>query len=146
MGNAATVQEIYEAFGRGDVPAILERLADDVAWEAWPDDTSAQRAGIPWLAERRGPAEVGQFFESLAGLEIHAFEPHTMLETGDRVAAQIAIDATARETGRRFRDEEIHLWVFDADGRVAEFRHYVDTGKHLEAVGAADPQRRAFAR
>jgi ketosteroid isomerase-like protein len=28
-----TVQGIYQAFGSGDVPAILERLAEDVAWE-----------------------------------------------------------------------------------------------------------------
>ena len=29
----STVQEIYSAFGQGDVPAILARLADDVVWE-----------------------------------------------------------------------------------------------------------------
>ena len=29
-GNLATVAAIYEAFGRGDVPAILEKLTDDI--------------------------------------------------------------------------------------------------------------------
>ena len=28
--NVATVQEIYEAFGRGDVELILSKLSDDV--------------------------------------------------------------------------------------------------------------------
>ena len=137
MGNAATVQGIYQAFRQGDIPAILDRLADDVAWDAWPDDTSAQGAGIPWLAERRGRDEVGGFFESLAALEFHSFAPTAIVANGQRVVAQIAVDVSVLETGNRFRDEEIHVWVFDDEGRVTEFRHYVDTGKHLAAVSAA---------
>jgi ketosteroid isomerase-like protein len=35
MGNLETVQKVYEAFGRGDVPAILDELADDVRWDVW---------------------------------------------------------------------------------------------------------------
>ena len=50
---AATVAEIYAAFGRGDVPAILDQLADDVAWEDWPAN-DAQRAGVRHLLPRRG--------------------------------------------------------------------------------------------
>jgi len=30
--NVKTVQSVYEAFGRGDVSAILEVLTDDVDW------------------------------------------------------------------------------------------------------------------
>ena len=33
MSNTDTVREIYEAFGRGDVAAILDRLDDAVEWE-----------------------------------------------------------------------------------------------------------------
>ena len=137
MDNAATVQGIYEAFGRGDIPAILERLSDDVAWDAWPEETSGQRAGIPWLLERRGRDQVGEFFQTLGALEFHRFEPHTIIADGDRVVALIATDVAVRETGRRFSDDELHLWVFDDGGRVSEFRHYVDTGKHVEAAVAA---------
>ncbi len=35
MSNLGTTQAIYEAFGRGDIPFILDQLADDVAWEQW---------------------------------------------------------------------------------------------------------------
>src|SRR4051794_17211919 len=59
--NAATVAGIYAAFGRGDVPAIVGRLAEDVAWDDWADNF-AQRAGVPDLVPRRGPAEVEAFF------------------------------------------------------------------------------------
>ena len=134
MSNAATVQGIYEAFWRGDVPAILDKLSDDVAWDAWPDETTAQRAGIPWLLERHGRDEAGAFFQTLGALEFHRFEPYAIVADGNRVIAQIAVDVEVRETGRRFTDDELHLWVFDDDGRVSEFRHYVDTGKHVEAA------------
>lgn len=33
MAPIETVQQIYAAFGRGDVPFILSQLADDVEWE-----------------------------------------------------------------------------------------------------------------
>lgn len=33
MDNKQIVQTIYAAFGRGDIPAILEQLDDNVDWE-----------------------------------------------------------------------------------------------------------------
>ena len=33
MNHIETVQKIYEAFGKGDVPAILGHLSDDADWE-----------------------------------------------------------------------------------------------------------------
>jgi ketosteroid isomerase-like protein len=53
-----TVQQIYAAFGRGDIPAILAALDDDVKWESW-EDNSAQRAGVPWL--RGGSGKEGLY-------------------------------------------------------------------------------------
>jgi ketosteroid isomerase-like protein len=39
-------------------------------------------------------------------------------------------------TGQRLRDVDVHPWSFGPDGRVTEFRHFVDSVKHVEAVGA----------
>jgi hypothetical protein len=136
MSNIETVQEIYAAFGRGDVPAILGRLADDVRWDHWPDGSGAQRHGVPWLAERTGREDVAGFFAALSALDIHEFAPHTFLEGDGMVAAINAFDATVIATGTRFRDVDVHLWSFGADGRVTEFRHVVDTVKHVEAATA----------
>ena len=79
MTNTATVQAIYEAFGKGDVPAILEQLAEDVAWEHWLGGNSAADAGIAYLTPRSGRDGVAQFFAALHGLEFHGFEPHAFL-------------------------------------------------------------------
>jgi ketosteroid isomerase-like protein len=135
QANAAVVQEIYDAFGRGDVPAILERLAPDVSWERWEHGNGGQDAGVPWLAERHGRDDVAEFFAGLGALEFHAFAPVAMLSGDDHVAAIIELDATVLATGRRLRDREIHVWRFGADGLVTEFRHHVDTAKHAAAAG-----------
>jgi ketosteroid isomerase-like protein len=136
MSNRATVEANYQAFGRGDVPAILATLDDDVRWDHWPNGNSAQDAGLPWLAERTGPEAVGEFFASLGALEFHVFEPIGMLEGDGRVAALISVDVTVVATGRRFQDEEIHLWTFGPEGKVTEFRHHGDTGKQIAAAAA----------
>lgn len=72
--NAACAADIYAAFGRGDVPAILDALADDVLWDAdWPTDYPS-RDGIPHLAPRRGPAEVAEFFALVSAWTLHDFQ------------------------------------------------------------------------
>jgi uncharacterized protein len=137
MSNQETVQQIYAAFGRGDVPAILERLAPDVRWDHWPDGSGGQRHGVPWLEERTGPEEVAEFFAALAALDIHRFEPTALIGDAEHVAALIDIELTVLATGERFRDAEVHVWTFDPGGRVSEFRHVVDTVKHVEASAGA---------
>lgn len=121
-----TVQSIYAAFGRGDVPAILERLAPDIEWEH-----DAVDHGVAYLRPRRGRDEVVGFFGDLAaGVEIAVFEPLSFLVGGEQVAVPIRFECTLRRNGRRVRDLEIHLWTFGAHGRVARFRHLLDTHQH----------------
>ena len=43
--NLKTLQEIYAAFGRGDAPAILARVSEDVVWDFRVDHPVA-----PWQA------------------------------------------------------------------------------------------------
>lgn len=71
-----TVKAIYEAFGRGDVATILDKLDDAVEWE-----TTVPVSDVPWLQSRRGKANVVGFFESIAPLKISRFEPHTTSTT-----------------------------------------------------------------
>jgi uncharacterized protein len=124
MSALDTVQEIYAAFGRGDVPTVLEHLADDVAWEQW-EDNHAQRAGVRHLVERNSPAGVGEFFDAVAGLGVRGFEVLDMMAGEDQVAVEVRIET------ERFTDEELHLWTVGPDGKVTRMRHYVDTAKHI---------------
>jgi uncharacterized protein len=135
MSNAQTVQGLYEAFGRGDIAAIMEQVADAVEWEQWADSNSGQEAGVPWLLRRSGKQGVADFFQAVAdNLEFHSFQPNNILEGGNQVAATVTFDATVKNAGERLRDEELHLWTFDDAGKIVGLRHYVDTLKHIRAV------------
>lgn len=127
MGNIETVNEIYEAFGRGDVPAILERLHPEVAWEAWADN-HGQRAGVPHLLPRAGREGVAEFFGVVGQMHVRDFRVLDLLGGERQVAAEVVIETDT------FRDEELHLWTFDPDGMVVRMRHYVDTAKHIAAA------------
>lgn len=124
-----TVEAIYAAFGRGDIPTILSALREDVKWEH-----DAADHGIPWLTPRQGRAAVGAFFEALRALDIRRFEPRRILTDGSMVVAVIHVEVGVRATGRSFNDVELHLWTFDAQGKVARFRHVVDTHQHWLAA------------
>ncbi|MEJ2862149.1 nuclear transport factor 2 family protein [Actinomycetospora flava] len=132
----AVVGAIYEAFGRGDVAAILERLAPDVAWDVWPDNF-AQRADVPHLRPRRGREEVAAFFGVVAEQTLHDFSVQGLVADGITVVAIARVDF-GTPNGGRYADEELHLWTLGDDGLVHAFRHYADTAKHIAAVGGED--------
>jgi ketosteroid isomerase-like protein len=133
MSNLATVRSIYEAFGKGDVPAILEQLAEDIEWESWADNFSV-RAGVAWMTLRSGRQNVAQFFEVVGKFEIVDIQVLNFLEGGNQVAVEFVIEARLPGWGgRSFRDEEMHLWTFDDSGKVTRLRHYTDTAKQIAA-------------
>jgi ketosteroid isomerase-like protein len=131
--HAAVVAGIYEAFGRADIDALLAPLADDISWDADWADSFAHRARIDMLAPRRGKAAVAEFFATLATYEVHDFKVLDLLASDRQVAVQVVIEVSYPHGGR-YRDEEVHLWTFDADGTIVALRHYVDTAKHIAAA------------
>jgi ketosteroid isomerase-like protein len=130
MTNSEIVSRIYDAFGRGDVPAILARLAPDVEWEYGEASTD-----VPWLRPRRGRDAVPGFFEALASeLAISRFAVTRLLSDDDCVVALVDLDASVRTTGRAIREvDEVHIW-FLRDGLVTRFRHRADTHQHWRAL------------
>ncbi|MEZ5100359.1 MAG: nuclear transport factor 2 family protein [Thermoleophilia bacterium] len=128
-----TVQAIYGAFARGDVPGILAHLADDVAWD---QDTPSW--GLPWYEPRAGRDQVPAFFEALlANVELARFEPRNLLAGGDQVAAVISISVVVK--GRQVDDLELHLWTFGDDGKVTRFAHVLDRHAQVAAWRGIDP-------
>jgi ketosteroid isomerase-like protein len=132
MSNLETVQAIYDAFGRGDVPAILEKLADDVAW-----DQDAPGYGVPIYEPGTGRDHAARFFQLLQDLEFHRFEPTNFLTGGNQVAVTINLEAEVKATGRTAEALEIHLWTFGDDGKVSRFFHAIDRHAFVLAYGLA---------
>lgn len=128
-GAVETVQEIYAAFGRQDIPAILDKMADDVRWEHDVVDH-----GSEILRPGTGPERVAQFFRTIGErLDITKFEVRNLLASGNQVAGVIDIELTDRASGQDLSDaSEVHLWTVE-DGKVTAFRHHVDTHRYVLA-------------
>jgi ketosteroid isomerase-like protein len=125
MSNIDTVKQIYSAFSRGEIPAILDKLDEQIEW-----DTEAAVAGVPWLQPRRGRANIAGFFASLAPLQFTHFEPHTFFESGNKVFVLVHIEATAHGKPYAIKNEG-HYWTFGPGGKVASYQHVTDTLTHL---------------
>lgn len=80
--NVRTVQTIYEAFGRGDVPTIVNTLADRFEWH------HRGAPAVPWGKPRTTKEDVVSFFRELdEAVEVLGFEVHDYLAHGDKVVA-----------------------------------------------------------
>jgi ketosteroid isomerase-like protein len=129
--NVQTVQSIYAAFGRGDVPAILGLVADDTHWSF-----NAINRSVPWYEPVTSRATLPKFFQSLAdNLDMHVFEPRRFFGSGDDVLSHVHIEYTVKQTGRRVVTEQIHWWTFNGEGRVARQLHFEDTAQVVAACG-----------
>lgn len=130
-----TVQAIYEAFGRGDVDAILDHLTDDVDWASEAESDIA-----PWHGVRRGKDQVPSFFEALAGsIEVTEFTPLTFASNETDVLVVIRFGFTVRENGSSGSMDLHHWWRF-RDGKVCFYRGTEHTALTAALLaGAAAP-------
>jgi uncharacterized protein len=128
--NVAVVQETYEAVGRGDIPALLDLLADDVEW------TFQGPSVIPFAGTRRGREGVAEFFSLVGGnLEFERFEPREFVAQGDTVVVLGFERSLVKPTGRTFEQEWAHVYKL-RDGKVARFLAIEDTAAHAVAFDA----------
>jgi ketosteroid isomerase-like protein len=81
MGEALNViQQAYEAFGRRDIPALSNLVADEVDWKF------VGPASLPHCSLRRNPAEVADSFAALDRVEeLTVFEPREFIEAGENI-------------------------------------------------------------
>jgi uncharacterized protein len=130
--NIATVKAIYDAFGRGDVEAILEQCTDDVDWAT---DSALEVA--PWHGAKHGKAEVPSFFAAIAETgPVNEFTPlsFTSNDDGD-VMVFIRYAFTVTATGKDVAMNLHHYWRF-RDAKVAYVRASEDTALVAAALSA----------
>jgi uncharacterized protein len=121
--NIQTVKNAYEAFGRGDVAAILDLVTDDVDWASEASTTDA-----PWWGVRKGKEQAGAFFEALGKtMEVEEFTPLAFAATDDGdVLTVVRYTARSRETGKA-ATMEIHHWFRFTNGKISRYRGTEDT-------------------
>jgi uncharacterized protein len=130
--NVRLIQELFEAFGRGDVKVILAALAGDVDWQG---PVSAHAGSLPWAGRRRGREQVADYFRQLAATSrSQPFEDLAFTAAGDRVVVEGRNRSTAVATGRPYE----HQWVMVftvSGGEIARFGHYYDPADITHALG-----------
>lgn len=128
--NIETVKAIYEAFGRGDVDAVLEQCTDDVDWA-----TDAAVAVAPWHGVKHGKAEVPSFFAGIAETgPVTEFTPLAFAGNADGdVLVFLRYAFTVTATGKDVATNLHHYFRF-RDGKVAYYRGSEDTALIASAL------------
>ena len=121
------VRTVYDAFGRGDIPAVIELLDPDVLW--------VETDGGPYGGIYRGPQAVLEGVFARIGEEWDGFvvDVERMLSEGDTVVGICTYRGTYRATGRPMVARVVHVWEM-RDGRAARFEQFVDTEQLNAAV------------
>ena len=120
--NIRIVKDIYDAVGRGDVDAILERVTDDVDWAA---EVAENAAPVAWTTHRQARRR-----QLLQGHQ-HQHRDHgvhTAQLRGRHDDVHLLVDWTFRPiaNGRQTSMTMHHYWQL-RDGKVVRFRGSEDS-------------------
>jgi ketosteroid isomerase-like protein len=126
--NVQIIRDVYAAFGRGDINAVLEQMHDDVVWKP----VTGAGPHVPTAGERHGKPSVAEFFRILSqSLTFDLFEPKEFVASGDRVVALGRYAATVK-SGRRFASDWAMVFTL-RNGQIATFQEFTDSA----AINAA---------
>ena len=129
--HVSLIRELYAAFGRGDIPAVLAAFDPQIEWRE-AESNPYQPSGAAWV----GPDAVLQnLFVRLGGdWDGFAVHPVAFHDAGDTVVVEARYSGTFQGTGRRFDAQVCHVWTLNA-GKVLRFQQYVDTAKLRDVMG-----------
>ena len=130
MTNAQRIHDIYAAFGRGDINAIIEATTEDVDWGLDAEMPAPAR----WLCVGRGRAKVLEYFKGVGEMmEFHAFVPKLVLGQGNDVLTLVEVEFTGRPTGKLVKSSEAMHFTFNDRGQITRYRLVADTAQLIRA-------------
>jgi ketosteroid isomerase-like protein len=119
MTNATNiVRAFYEAIDRGDAPAALGLMADDIEWNTmWH-----------YKVDGRGPQKVaeGLLAPLMAEWASFALTPSAYITEGRTVVSLGAFTGVHGGSGKSVNAAYAHVWDIDG-GKIQRFRQYIDT-------------------
>ena len=116
--NAAVVEAAYEAFGRGDIEAVLGMLDADVEWSV--------PMTVPHGGTFKGVDGVLSFFQGLGGKwDGLGLDVETVADIGPDQAVGI-VRASGTRTGGGAESYGTAMVFTIRDGKIARFREFVD--------------------
>ena len=119
--NAELLRSTYEAFGRGDIPAVMGVLDENIVWNT--------PAVLPHAMPVNGRDDVGAFFQKLASTwQDFNLEIDDYVASGERVC--VIGTAGGVLEGETASYGFVHAWTV-RDGVCLRFDEYVDASPEL---------------
>lgn len=131
MSGTELITSVYEAFGRGDVPAVLAAMDPRIYWHE-AESNPYMPSGEPWI----GPdAVLNNLFVKLGedwdGFSVHPVEFH---DSGAAVVVEGRYTGIHRGTGEALDAQFCHIWSI-SNGKITKFQQYADTAQFQRAMG-----------
>ena len=124
------VKHLYEAFAKGDVPAVLASFDPKVEWKEADSFLYADRN--PYI----GPNAVaeGVFQRIVSDVEQFTVVPQNIIDAGDTVVAEGRYKGRMKTTGTVVDAQFAHVWQL-REGKIVRFQQYTDTLQWRRAAG-----------
>lgn len=118
--NKEIIETIYANFARGDVPAVLGAMADDIEW--------VEAYGFPLAGTYVGPQNVleGVFMRLGEIGDEYSVAPDQFVAEGDTVVTLGNYTWKHNSSGEPASVKMAHVWTI-GDGKVIAFQQHVDT-------------------
>jgi len=130
MVGADLLRGLYEAFGRGDIAAVLGAMDPAISWHQ-AEGNPYKVDGGAWI----GPNAIVENLFVKLGTEWDGFTvtPARFSESGDQVIVEGRYTGTYKPSGRSIDAQVCHVLRF-RDGKLSSFQQYVDTGQLQEMM------------
>ena len=128
--NVEIVQNLYSAFAKGDVPAVLEKFHPKIEWNEAENFPYAD--GNPDIGPQTGLE--GVFARLGAEWEYWNLTEQTYYEANSgEIIVTGRYKAKNKMTAKEINVQFVHMWTLE-DGMVTKFQQYADTYQVVEAT------------
>jgi ketosteroid isomerase-like protein len=127
--NAKTIESMYAAFGRGDIPFVIGIFHPDIVWNEAENHVYADQN--PYI----GPNAILNGVFARLGTEWDGFAavPAEIVDGGETVVALGRYTGAFKATGFKLDAQFVHVFKFK-DGKIASFQQYTDTLQFKDAA------------
>jgi ketosteroid isomerase-like protein len=128
QSNTGVIQNVYAAFNRGDLQAVLANVQPNAEW------VNFGSGSVPYFGDFTG--RITNFFQAI-GQSTNGgnVAVDRYIDAGDTVITEGRWSATVKDSGARIDAPIAHVFTL-RDGKISSWRGYSDTA----AVAAAHTQ------
>ncbi len=115
-----TLKAIYDAFGTGNIPFILDHMSEKFTWE-----DPANPSIVPYGGKFEGKNDMMRFFQGLGeSTDTTLWEVDEYISEDDKVAAIGRHGIGCKKTGKEAIMNWVMIWHFDGDLAVRGRSYY----------------------